>query len=99
MVAGIFEFIKYHEDYGSLEDELFKDYKLKFGDGIIKLYIDNTMEFGSSVNTYKNFKDFFEGPISRYTYRKIENYIKDSYYYTISVKDVNEFLSKFIFSF
>lgn len=99
MVAGIFEFIKYHEDYGSLEDELFKDYKLKFGDGIIKLYIDNTMEFGSSVNTYKNFKDFFEGPISRYTYRKIENYIEDSYYYTISVKDVNEFLSKYIFSF
>ena len=98
MVAGIFEYVKYHEDYNSLEEEIDRDYKIKFGDGVIKLYIDDTKEFGSSVNTYQNFKEVLEDRISRYTYKNIENYIKDNYYYSISVRDVNEFLSKYIFS-
>lgn len=98
MVAGIFEYVKYHEDYNSLEEEIDRDYKIKFGDGVIKLYIDDTKEFGSSVNTYQNFKEVLEDRISSYTYENIENYIKDNYYYSISVRDVNEFLSKYIFS-
>jgi len=98
MVAGIFEYVKYHEDYNSLEEEIDRDYKIKFGGGVIKLYIDDTKEFGSSVNTYQNFKEVLEDRISRYTYKNIENYIKDNYYYSISVRDVNEFLSKYIFS-
>lgn len=101
MVTGIFESMKYYDDYYSIKNNLDEGYTLKFGNDIIKLYINNSQVFDGSVDTYQNFKDLLEDrnePISDYTYQYIENYISDNKRYEIRVKDVDKFLSKYSFS-
>ena len=100
MVTGIFEYLKYMEDHDSLDNELYKGYTLKFGDGIIKLYISDFKVFTGSIDTYENFKDILEeenDSISSYTYRDIENYISNNKRYGIRVGDVDKFLSEYSF--
>jgi len=100
MVTGIFEYLKYMEDHDSLDNELHKGYTLKFGDGIIKLYISDFKVFTGSIDTYENFKDILEeenDSISSYTYRDIENYISNNKRYGIRVGDVDKFLSEYSF--
>ena len=100
MITGIHEYYKYMEDYHSLDDELHKGYTIKFGEGVIKLYIADFKTFTGSVDTHENFKDVLEDenePISKYTYQYIENYIDDNDRRNLFVKDIDEYLSKYRF--